>query len=188
MSFRFNRHMEIEGRHSFLSPSKPHWVNYDDQKLLMSFDKHMTAALGTRLHAFAHDAISLGIKMEDNSKTLNRYINDCIGFRMRTEVPLVFSANAFGTADAIDFDGARQLLRVFDLKNGSTHVSERQLEVYAALFCLEYRVKPMKIDYDLRIYQNDAVAEFDTDPEDIVYIMDRIKHFDQLIEAATKEV
>jgi hypothetical protein len=170
MSFRFNRHMEIEGRHSFLSPSKPHWVNYDDEKLLMSFDKHMTAALGTRLHAFAHDAISLGIKMEDNSKTLNRYINDCIGFRMRTEVSLVFSPNAFGTADAIDFDGARQLLRVFDLKNGSTHVSERQLE------------------YDLRIYQNDAVAEFDTDPEDIVYIMDRIKHFDQLIEAATKEV
>lgn len=188
MSFRFNRHMELEGRHSFLSPSKPHWVNYDDEKLLQSFDKHMTAALGTRLHAFAHNAIQLGIRMEDNSKTLNLYINDCIGFRMRTEVPLAYSANAFGTADAINYNEAQSLLRIFDLKNGSTHVSERQLEVYAALFCLEYRIKPMRIEYDLRIYQNDSIAEFDTDPEVIAHIMARIKHFDKLIEAATKEV
>jgi len=187
MTFRFKRHVELEGRHSFLSPSKYHWVNYDDEKIVASYDKHMTAALGTRLHAFAHEAIQLGIHMPDNSKTINMYINDCIGHRMKTEVPLAYSENAFGTADAIDFMEEHKLLRIFDLKNGESPSSERQLECYAALFCLEYKVRPMEIGYDLRIYQSDSIQEFDTDPEDIVYIMDRYVAADRLIESM-KEV
>lgn len=194
MSFRFNRHLELEGRHSFLSPSKYHWVNYDDEKILVSYDKHMTAALGTRLHAWAAETIKLGLAMPDNSKTINMYVNDCIGFRMAVEVPLAYSVNAFGTPDAIWFgenpdreSPFRQMLRIYDLKNGETPTSKTQLECYAALFCLEYRVRPMEIEYDLRIYQNDDVQRFETDPEDIAFIMDRYIVADKLIESM-KEV
>jgi hypothetical protein len=194
MSFKYNRHVELEGRHSFLSPSKYHWVNYDDEKILVAYDKHMTAALGTRLHAWAAETIKLGISMPDNSKTINRYVNDCVGYRMSVEIPLAYSVNGFGTPDAIWFgenpdrdSPFRQLLRIFDLKNGETPTSKTQLECYAALFCLEYRIRPMEIEYDLRIYQSDEVQEFTTDPEDIAFIMNRYRVADKLIESM-KEV
>lgn len=194
MSFQFRRHLELKDRHSFLSPSKYHWINYDDEKILASYDKHMTAALGTRLHAWAAETIKLGISMPDNSKTINMYVNDCVGYRMSIEQPLAYSDNAFGTADAIWFgenpdteSTFRSLLRIFDLKNGVSASSKSQLECYAALFCLEYKVRPMDLEYDLRIYQNDDIQMFETDPEDIVYIMDRYIVADKLIEAM-KEV
>lgn len=194
MSFKFNRHVELEGRHSFLSPSKYHWVNYDDEKIVVAYDKHMTASLGTRLHAWAAETIKLGLSMPDNGKTINRYVNDSVGYRMAVEVPLAYSTNAFGTPDAIwfgenpDRDSVfRQLLRIFDLKNGETPTSKTQLECYAALFCLEYRVRPMEIEFDLRIYQSDDVQMFETDPQDIAYIMDRYIVADKLIESM-KEV
>ena len=183
----FNKHFELEGRHAFLSPSKYHWVNYSDEKLLEHLDKAMTAALGTRLHNLAKELIDLGVKLPNTNQTLNMYVNDCIGYRMKTEVPLFVSENAFGTADAIDFLEEERVLRIFDLKNGVTATSEHQLEVYAAFFCIEYNKRPMEIGYDLRIYQNDQVFEFNTNPEDIVYIIDQVKHFDGLIRAA-KEV
>lgn len=194
MSFKYNRHTELEGRHSFLSPSKYHWVNYDDEKIVVAYDKHMTHVLGTRLHAWAAETIKLGLKMPDNNKTINRYVNDCIGYRMAVEVPLAYSANAFGTPDAIHFgenpdrdSPFKKLLRIFDLKNGESRTSKTQLECYAALFCLEYRIRHMEIEYDLRIYQNDEVQLFETDPEDISYIIDRYIVADKLIESM-KEV
>lgn len=194
MTFQFRRHLEIEGRHSFLSPSKYYWINYDDEKILASYDKQMTAALGTRLHAWAAETIKLGLRQPDNTKTINLYVNDCIGYRMSIEQPLVYSENAFGTADAIwfgpnpDFESPfKSLLRIFDLKNGDSRASKSQLECYAALFCLEYKVRPMDIEYDLRIYQNDDIQMFETDPEDIAYIMDRYVVADRLIESM-KEV
>ncbi len=188
---RFNRHLELEGKHAFLSASKYHWIRYDEEKILERYDRHMDAALGTRLHAFAAEAIKLGQYLPANSLTINLYVNDCIGYRMSVEVPLFFSYNAFGTADAIWFgpdpeDPTRPpILRIFDLKNGSTTKSESyedQLNIYAAYFCLEYKVKPGEIQYDLRIYQNDEVVYFDTDPQDIAYIMDWVKQADALIE------
>jgi hypothetical protein len=194
MSFQFRRHVELEGRHSFLSPSKYHWINYDDEKILASYDKHMTAALGTRLHAWAAETIKLGLHQPDNSKTINMYVNDCIGYRMAIEQPLAYSDNAFGTADSIWYgpnpdseSPYKSLLRVFDLKNGSSPASKSQLECYAALFCLEYKIRPMELEYDLRIYQNDEIQMFETDPEDIAYIMDRYIVADRLIESM-KEV
>lgn len=194
MSFQFRRHVEIEGRHAFLSPSKYHWINYDDEKIVAAYDKHMTAALGTRLHTWAAETIRLGIRMPDNSKTINMYVNDCIGYRMWIEQPLVYSDNAFGTSDAIWFGDNpdkeslyKQLLRIFDLKNGSSPASKTQLECYAALFCLEYKINPMGLEYDLRIYQNDEIVPFETDPVDISFIMDRIVSADSLIESM-KEV
>lgn len=175
----FNEHYDLRGKHAFLSPSKYHWINYDDEKLDRVYKTHQAAQRGVELHDFAHEAIRLGIRLPRSSKTLNMYVNDGIGFRMTPEQPLVYSENSFGHADTISF--RRNLLRISDLKTGVTPASVHQLECYAALFCLEYRVKPMEIGIELRIYQNDEVQEFLADPNDITHIMDRIVTFDKRI-------
>lgn len=177
----FNQHSDLAGKHAFLGASKPYWLNYDEEKLVESYDKAMTAAKGTRLHHLAQQLISEGIKLPENSQTLNMYVNDCIGFRMKPEVVLFYSFNAFGTADAIDFRD--RVLRIYDLKNGVTKTKETQLEIYAALFALEYKVPPAEIEYDLRIYQHDDIYQFETDPERIMYIRERIKEYDAIIES-----
>lgn len=74
---------------------------------------------------------------------------------MTPEQVLYYSENCFGTADAISF--RNNFLRIHDLKTGVVPAHMEQLEIYAALFCLEYRVKPMDISMELRIYQNDDV-------------------------------
>lgn len=182
---RFNKHSAIEGKHSFLSASKHAWTGYDDEKLDRVFITALAAKRGTELHALAHDMIRLGVKLRDTQKTLNMYVNDCIGFRMTPEQPLFYSDNAFGTADAIAF--RKNLLRISDLKTGATPVSVRQLEVYAAYFCLEYRLKPFNIDIELRIYQSDEIHEWVADPDVIFHIMDKIVTFDKRINALKEE-
>lgn len=181
----WNEHSAFVGEHAFLSASKYHWVNYDDEKLLATFRTAQAAAKGTELHAFAAKAISLGIKLPRNDKTINAYVNDAIGFKMTPEQPLVYSVNCFGTADAISY--RKGLLRIHDLKTGTGRVSMKQLYIYASLFCLEYKVKPAEIDTELRIYQNDAVAIEQPDPDDVTHLMDLIIHFDRLIETAKGE-
>lgn len=177
----FNKHYNLKGKHSFLSPSSYHWVNYDDAKFRQAYANHQAAARGTRLHAFAAEAISLGIKLPRSRKTLNMYVNDGIGFRMTPEQPLYFSDNCFGTADAISF--RRDRLRIHDLKTGTTLASMVQLELYAAIFCLEYDIHPSDIHIDLRLYQNDAIEEASPEADTILHHMDRIVYFDELIES-----
>ncbi len=176
----FNKHSDLEGQHAFLSASKYHWVNYDEEKLAHVFTKYLATQRGTRLHAFACECIQLGIKLPKSKKTLNLYVNDAIGFKMQTEQPLYYSENCFGTADAISFK--QDLLRIHDLKTGLTASSIRQLEVYAALFCLEYAVNPKTIDIELRLYQSDEVLIHLPPPEDILYIMEKIMMFDKQID------
>ena len=183
---RFNNHSNLVGQHAFLSASQHAWTNYDEEKLDARYISAMAAKHGTELHEFAHEAIRLGIKLPRSPKTLNLYVNDAIGFRMTPEQVLFYSVNCFGTADAISF--RKNLLRVHDLKTGVTPTSVRQLEVYAAMFCLEYKVKPFDIQMDLRIYQNDEVKIFEGDPDTIAHIMDRIITFDRRIEAMRKEM
>lgn len=182
----FNTHSHLVGRHAFLSASKPSWSNYEDDKLDRVFLAAMAAQRGTELHAFAHEAIRLGIKMPRTPKTLNMYINDAIGFRMTPEQPLYYSDNCFGTADAIAF--RRNTLRISDLKTGVNNTSERQLEIYAAIFCLEYRMKPFDIEIELRIYQNDEIRAYDVDPDVIFHLMDKIISFDKRIASIKAEV
>lgn len=175
----FNKHSNLIGQHAFLSPSKYHWINYDDEKLDATFISALAAKRGTELHAFAHEAIRLGIKLPASKKTLNMYVNDAIGYRMTPEQILYYSENAFGSSDTIAF--RRGTLRIHDLKTGVTPCSVHQLEVYAALFCLEYRYKPFEIQTELRIYQNDEVRVYDADPDVITHIMDKIVTFDKRI-------
>lgn len=188
---QFNKHPEVAGSHAFLSASKYHWIRYDEEKLLETFTTAMAAARGTRLHNLAAELISMGQKLPRTQQTLAMYVNDAIGFRMMPEQVLFYSRNAFGTADAISFRRERgrdrTVLRVHDLKTGTGRTSVNQLEIYCALFCLEYDIKPHTIDMELRIYQNDLIQVYEPDPEDILHIMDKMVTFDRIIEQARME-
>lgn len=175
----FNKHWELRGKHAFLSASNYHWINYDSEKLKIVYENFKAKERGTRLHEFACEAIELGVKLSNSKRTINRYVNDAIGFGMTPEVILYYSDNCFGTADAIKFTGKE--LRIHDLKTGKTPASFHQLEIYAALFCLEYNVDPKDIDIFLRIYQLDEVLEENPTADEILAIMDIIVDFDGVI-------
>lgn len=176
----FNKRSELNGKHAFLSPSNYSWLNYTDQKLEARFHTVMAARRGSDLHALAHEAIRLGVKLSRAHQALSTYVNDAIGYKMVCEQPLYFSDNCFGTADTISF--RRNKLRIHDLKTGIIATSEKQLEVYAALFCLEYSVNPFEIEIELRIYQRDEIRIFEPEPELITAIMEKIVDFDQQLE------
>lgn len=182
----FNEHSRLAGQHAFLSASKYHWLNYDDAKLEAAFTAAMAARRGTELHAFAHEAIRLGEKLPNTKRTLSMYVNDAIGYRMVCEQSLAYSENCFGTADTISF--RRNKLRIHDLKTGITQTSLKQLEIYAALFCLEYMFKPHDIEVELRIYQSNEIRGGMADPEDIARIMDRIRYADARVREMRAEV
>jgi hypothetical protein len=114
------------------------------------------------------------------------YVNDAIGFKMTPEQTLYYSENCFGTADAISFKNG--LLRIHDLKTGVTPANIKQLYIYAALFCLEYKIKPSEIDMELRLYQSDDFIVDNPEIDDIVPIMDKIVSFDKLIDKMKSEV
>jgi hypothetical protein len=180
MSFSFNSYPKLEGQHAFLSPSKYHWVNYDEEKLTNVYSKFQATQRGVQLHELAAKCIQLGVKLPKSTKSLNLYVNDAIGFKMKTEQVLYYSENCFGTADTIGF--RNNILRIHDLKTGVTPASIKQLVVYAALFCLEYRVAPSNIDIQLRLYQSDSVLAHLPEDEEVVYVMDKIVTFDKQIE------
>ena len=181
----FRSHSALAGKHSFLSPSNYHWINYNDQKLEARWASHRAAVRGVALHDLAHSAIKLGVKLSNADKTLAAYVRDGIGYKMSVEQPLYYSDNCFGTADTISF--RRGMLRIHDLKTGLGRTSEHQLEVYAALFCLEYQMSPYEIEIELRIYQNEEIRYFTPNPEFILHIMDQIITFDSRIEQFKEE-
>lgn len=208
---RWNDHSrEVpKGAHAFLSPSQYQWTEYDEEKLFNRMKNYYSQAIGTSLHALAEDLIKKHLKLRKNDTNLvllhllddkipryaididaifenfRTYVNDSIGFGMSPEVNLFYSKFCFGTADAIRFEDNR--LMIFDLKTGQYPASLRQLEVYAALFCLEYDVKPGDIDIELRVYQNNDILCGLPAAEDILPIMDTIIRFDKLINKVKEE-
>jgi len=130
------------------------------------------------MHQYAQEQILAG-RLSDHIGTLGQYINDSIRHKMTPEQILFYSENCFGTADGISF--RYNTLRIFDLKTGVIAGSVHQLEIYAALFCLEYGKNPFDINIELRIYQDNEVVIFDADPDDIAFIMERIQEFDAQI-------
>ena len=175
----FNKHLNLEGLHAPFSASQSSWLRYDDAKAIDVYRNRKAAEMGSKLHEWVKDTIDLGIKQPRSNKTLYAYVNDAIGFKMNTEVVLFYSERFFGTADAICFRNGK--LRIHDLKTGKGKVTMDQLEVYAALFCLEYKIKPGDIEMELRIYQNDTVVVHTPTAEDILPVMDKIVHLDKLL-------
>ena len=176
----FIKHSKLEGLHAPFSASQPSWLNYDEEKAIAAFRNAKAKEMGTRLHAWAKETIDLRIKQPKSKKTLYSYVNDAIGFRMDTEVVLYYSDYFFGTADAISFRD--NVLRIHDLKTGKGPVHIEQLMIYAALFCLEYKVKPGDIDIELRIYQNDEIRYHKPDAIEILPIMDHIVRLNKILE------
>lgn len=175
----FNKHTNLVGQHAFLGASKYHWINYDNEKLANAYLNFLAVQRGTELHDFAAQCIKLKQKLPKSNKTLNMYVNDAIGYLMTPEQVLYYSENCFGTADSICF--RNNLLRIHDLKTGVTPAHMEQLMIYAALFCLEYKIKPAEINFELRIYQNDEKIVFNPTVEDILPIMDRVVTADKII-------
>lgn len=178
---KFNKHYIHEGQHALLSASKNSWLNYTDDQLEVYFRQAQATKEGNELHELAAMMIKKRVKAQRSSKTFNQYVNDAIGYRMTPEVLLVASENCFGTADAIRFDEARKLLRIHDLKTGVNKTSEKQLFIYAALFCIEYKIRPFEIEIECRIYQNDEVRPYIPTGDNIAHIMDKIRTFDTRI-------
>ena len=181
----FNKHSILEGLHAPFSPSQSSWLRYDDDKAIETYINKKASEMGTKLHKWAKDTIDLGIRQPRSKKTIYSYVNDAIGFKMDTEVVLYYSERFFGTADSISFKNG--MLRIHDLKTGKTKVHMEQLEIYAALFCLEYKVKPSEIEMELRIYQNDEIIVHNPTSEDIVPIMDKIVHLNKILEKIDRE-
>lgn len=176
----FNNHSDLKDAHSFLSPSNYHWLNYTPEKLEAVYRNQQAREEGTVLHAFASVAITKRIKLANMKKALNMFVNDAIGYKMTSEQVLYYSRNSFGTADAIGFRDS--LLRIFDLKTGITKPSFKQLDIYAALFCLEYDVNPEDIQVEERLYQGNGFEVSIPEPLYIRDIMGKVVEFDAILE------
>ena len=176
---KFHKHYLLEESHALFSASKSSWLRYDADQIDVYIRNSEATKRGTELHDLAKRLIQLKEKLGRSSKTLNMYVNDAIGFRMKPEQMLVYSEYVYGTADAISFKN--NLLRIHDLKTGKNKTSEDQLYIYAGLFCLEYDIKPFDIKMELRIYQNDEIKIMIPDPGEIAHIMDRIITVDRRI-------
>ena len=172
--------------HAFLSPSSAKvWLGQDRDYLKKKLESEVARFIGTKKHEMAADDITLRMKRPDNGNSFNMYVNDAIGYRMDTEVKLEYSKWCHGTADALVFrDG---LLRIHDLKTGSTKTSMAQLIVYAALYCLKHDIDPSDIQIELRIYQSDDILISNPTVEDIAPVMDKIITFDRIINDISKE-
>ena len=176
---QFNQHSELEGRHAQIGASSYHWLNYSPEKMRSTYLNEQRRLEGTRIHAFVSEAIKLGIKAANLKKAVNMFINDAIGFKMHSEVVLMYSYNSFGTSDAISFRD--NLLRIHDLKTGLGKPSFNQLNIYAALFCLEYHQDPSKIDIVERLYQGNGFTEYIPEPGEIAAVMDQLVLMDTTV-------
>ena len=105
-------------------------------------------------------------------------MNDGINYKMEPEQVLYYSDICFGTADTIQYYDKKHILRIHDLKTGSIPAHWEQLEIYAALFFLEYGkrldIRPGEVDTELRIYQNGETNVLKAEANDIVPFIDAI--------------
>ena len=195
-----------KGSHALLGASRFSWLNYDDEELYNAYKRQFATPMGTALHELAADLIDNRIKLSKRDthlvllhliknyiprdviemdrimENLVPYVEDAIGYRMRAEQVLYYSDNAYGTADCITYDERKNLLRIHDLKTGTTPAHLEQLEIYAALFCLEYEFKPGEIEFELRIYQNGDILIGKPQADNILPVMDEIIRKDKMVE------
>lgn len=211
----FNRHFELEGKHAILSASSWRWLNDDQDALVQRLCSQYATTIGTILHDVARKHIKHRIKLHKYDKNsvalelleqgipafiidainfdgmfnnLMNYVNDGIMFKMQPEVVLYYSKNFFGTADAIMYSEKDNFLRIHDFKSGVSPTHMEQLLIYAALFSLEYRIKPKEFDSELRIYQNGEVVYHEPSADEIMSVVETITTFDKFILRNTEEV
>ena len=200
----WNQHRNLEGSHAFLSASKYSWLSKTNEEIVQSYTNSFSQAIGTLSHAFAADYIRFREKLKkSDSRTLKmdlmrkgipeyaidiraffptvmQYVNDSIDFMMDPEVLLYYSDLCFGTADSIQVSNG--VLRIHDLKTGSTVAKIDQLKIYAALFYLEYGQKPERLRTELRIYQSDDIIVHEPEVDEIREVMDAIVEKDRVLQ------
>lgn len=203
----FNEHLELKGKHAPFAPSTPHWLKYDEDRLITNYISSYSMAIGTALHELAAELITLKEKLTKSDKKFvsyqlrkqgfdkkllkrylsdfypmfSAYVNDAIELGLEPEVVLYYSDLFFGTSDAINYFEKDHLLRIHDLKTGVSPAKMEQLEVYAALYCLEYKVDPLKITFELRIYQGEDVLVHTPDPATIRQHCDTIVRSNKIL-------
>lgn len=112
------------------------------------------------------------------------YVNDCIDYDMVPEQILYYSYNCFATTDAInrlDDIMENSIVRVSDLKTGTTPVHKEQIFVYMSLVCLEYNLRPGELEFVGKIFQNGEIQEYNPTGVEIAEIMDTIVMADNII-------
>ena len=200
----WNQHRNLEGSHAFLSASKYGWLTKTNEEIVQSYTNSFAQSIGTLSHAFAADYIRFREKLKkSDSRTLKmdlmrrgipeyaidiraffptvmRYVNDAIDYMMDPEVLLYYSDLCFGTADSIQVSNG--VLRIHDLKTGTTVAKIDQLKIYAALFYLEYGQKPERLRTELRIYQSDDILVHEPEVEEIREVMDAIVEKDRVLQ------
>jgi len=200
----WNQHRNLDGSHAFLSASKYSWLTKTNEEIVQSYTNSFAQSIGTLSHAFAADYIRFREKLKkSDSRTLKmdlmrrgipeyaidiraffptvmRYVNDSIDYMMDPEVLLYYSDLCFGTADSIQVSNG--VLRIHDLKTGTTVAKIDQLKIYAALFYLEYGQKPERLRTELRIYQSDDILVHEPEVEEIREVMDAIVEKDRVLQ------
>ena len=202
---QWNDHKQLEGKHAFLGASNFHWVNWNDQIFENRYYSQFSTTIGTAIHALAHDCILNRTKLNKHDRHLIEitlyhayipkdaydpddilinlipFVNDAIGYHMSSEILLYYNNYCFGTCDAISFSEKERILRIHDLKTGTTTAHMEQLLIYAALFCLEYHKNPHQFKTELRIYQNFNIVVEEPDANDIETFMNLIQERSQTI-------
>jgi hypothetical protein len=86
--FSFNDHSNLIGTHALFSPSQSAWLRYDDEKIAERVLNQYRAAIGTEIHEYAAQEITLNHKITNIRALINgienfiytkyKYTNDCI--------------------------------------------------------------------------------------------------------------
>ena len=200
----WNRHSNLEGSHAFLSASKYTWLGKSNEEIAQAYTNSYATTIGTMVHSYAADSIRFREKIRKSDarglkfdlmrrgipefaidirtffSTVMSYVNDCIDYRMDPEILLYYSDLCFGTADAIQVSG--DILRIHDLKTGSTQAKIEQLMIYAGLFFHEYGYKPERMRTELRIYQNDDILIYEPEVNEIREVMKAIVEKDRVLQ------
>lgn len=167
--------------HSIFPASNYHWLNYSIDKMMDIYARKTATEIGAKMHSMAAMLIEMKQPLPDVSKTINMYVNDAILFNMVPEKQLKFSEEFRGTCDACSVD-ENNVLRIHDLKTGNVKASIHQLEIYAALFCLDFGCSPGDFSkIELRIYQNNDIICGEPGADIILPIMDKMITVDKLI-------
>lgn len=209
----FHDHSDLRGTHASFGASQYSWLSYDSEnKIVDRYLASFAPKLGTTLHEYARQRINNHLKMskydsfavvnfllenkipkpiiniEAIMDTIVPYVNDTIKYRMIPEQVLYFSDYFYGTTDAIGFNEKTKTLRIHDYKSGQTPAKMEQLDIYAALFCLEYFMRPEDINIELRIYQSADVLVHNPEVDEVRDVMTKIETFNSALIHFLKEV
>ena len=195
----FHEHSNLSGTHAVFGASQNSWLNYDENKIIDRYLASYAPKLGTVLHEYARQRITHSLKMskydafavvnfllenkipkaminiEAILDTLVPYVNDAIKYRMTPELILYYSDYFYGTTDCVAFNEKSRTLRIHDYKSGAVPAKMEQLDIYAALFCLEYGFNPDAINIELRIYQSGDILVHNPEANEIEEVMNKIK-------------